>query len=80
VINGSRLSRSYFAGALFVRAHDFGERSGIGIQQEVASSLPRLLCEISRLWVTLLDQDREHQSRESHGQPKLPLQAIQYRD
>jgi hypothetical protein len=62
------VSRSYFAGrALFVQAHEFGGRSGIGIQQEVASTLPRVLCEISRLWVMLLDQGRERQNRENHG-------------
>jgi hypothetical protein len=53
VINARRLSRSYFANALSVRVHDVAGRSRIGVQQEAACSLPRLLCEIVRLWVTL---------------------------
>jgi hypothetical protein len=47
-----------------LQTHVFEERSGIGIQQKVAFSLP-LLSEIIRLWLTLLD--REHESRENHG-------------
>jgi hypothetical protein len=65
IINARRLSRNYFAVALSVRAHDVGGRSGIGIQQQIAPNLPRLLCEIVRLSVRLLERD--HQSRENHG-------------
>jgi hypothetical protein len=68
VVNVRRRSGRYFVGALSVQAHDFGERSGISIQQEVASGLARLVCTNRRLWVTLLD--REHQSRENHGTQK----------
>ncbi len=50
MISPRRLSRSYFAGALFVRTHDVGGPSGIGIQRQVAPSFPRFLCEIVRLW------------------------------
>ena len=32
---------------------NYSGRSRIGVQQEAACSLPRLLCEIVRLWVTL---------------------------
>ena len=68
VINAARLSRSHFAGGThFVQALDREERSGIGIQQEVAFSLPRHLCEIIRFWVGLLDQDCEHESRDYHA-------------
>src|SRR5690348_94132 len=58
-ISASRLFPSHFAGGtLSVQVHDCEARRGIGIQQEVVFSLPRLLCEISRFWVTLLDQGR----------------------
>jgi hypothetical protein len=68
VTNVTRLSRSHFAGGtLSVQAHDCEAGSEIGIQQEVASGLHCFLCEINRLWVTILDQDREHESRENHG-------------
>jgi hypothetical protein len=53
VINARRLSRRYFVRALSVRARDVAERRGIGIQRGATCSLPRLLCEIVRLWVTL---------------------------
>ena len=38
-----------------------------GIQQEVVSGLHRFLCEINRLWMTILDQDRQHKSGGYHG-------------
>src|SRR5271166_26816 len=68
--------RNFFGG-------NFSERV-IGIQQEVAFSLPRLLCEIIRLWVTLLDQDRQNKSRKNHGNQnsrcKPPSIAIESSD
>ena len=80
VTNATRLSRSYFAGGILsVKAHDCEATSGIGIRQEVAFSLPRLLCEIIRLRVTLLDQDRQEEPRKPRH-PKLRLQATKYRD
>ncbi len=45
----------------------FEERCDIGIGQEVTSGLHRFLCRIDRIWVTILDQDREDESRENHG-------------
>ena len=42
-INARRRNRSYFVNAFSVRVYDVGERNGIGIKQEVACSLPRLL-------------------------------------
>ena len=68
VINATRLSRCHFAGGtLSVQAGAREERSGIAIQQEVAFILPRLLCEIIRLWVGLLEEDCEHDSRENRA-------------
>ena len=68
VINPSRLPRRYFTGkALCVQAHGFGERSEIGVHQEVVSSSPLHRSEISRIWVALWNQDREHQNREDNG-------------
>jgi hypothetical protein len=58
-INASRLLPSRFAGGtLSVQVHDCEGRRGIGIQQEIAFSLPGHLCEINRFRVTLLDQVR----------------------
>src|SRR5260370_17318433 len=55
-INASRLCRSHFAGGtLSVQVHDCEASRGIGIQPEVAFSLPRLLCEIIPLPVTLFE-------------------------
>ena len=67
-INARHLSRSYFARALSVRAHDAGERSGVGIKQQVTLSLTRLFCEIVRLWANPLEF--YHRSRENHAPQK----------
>src|ERR1700730_7459272 len=68
VSNASCLSRRYLTGRAFcVQAHGFGERTGVGIHKCVAASLPLLLCLINGLWLTLLDQDREHQSCGNQG-------------
>jgi hypothetical protein len=84
VTNAARLFRSYFAaGTLSVRTHDCEAGSGIGIRQEVAFSLPRLLAEIIRLQVTLLDQDRQKKSGENYGtqnsgckQPSIAIESF----
>jgi hypothetical protein len=55
VISATRLSRSHLAGET------------LSVRQEVALSLARLLGEIIRLWVTLLDQDRDPEGRGNQG-------------
>jgi hypothetical protein len=68
LINARRLARSQFAGGtLSVQAHDSEERSGIGIQQEVASGLHYFLFEINPLWMTILNQQCENKSCGNHG-------------
>jgi hypothetical protein len=68
VINARRLSLTYFSsGTISAQVPVFKTRSGIGIQQKVVSGSHRFLCEIDRLWMTILDQDRNNKSRESHG-------------
>jgi hypothetical protein len=53
--------------SLSVQAHDFeGSAKTIGVEQEVASNLPRLVREISCLWMTILDKNRERYGGENH--------------
>ena len=60
--------RRYAGQFLFVQSYDFeGGVGRVSVKDQVASSLPRLVCEISRLSMTLLEQDYEHQSDANHG-------------
>ena len=60
--------RRYAGKSLFVQSCDFeGGVVRVGVKDQVASSLTRLVHEISRLRMTLLEQDHEQQSDANHG-------------
>jgi len=67
-LNTARLARRRFRGRfLIVRSPVFKKRSGTGIEQEFAPALRCFPCDINRLWMAILDSNRQNYGRGNHG-------------